>query len=76
VRLYTSIFNVFCVSARSCRLIIIDKKYFWKYLIACLFAVILYIPHIPILIKQIQMGGVGGPTDGWETTTEIFYIIP
>lgn len=58
-------------------LVIINKKYFWKYLIACLFAVVLYIPHIHILIKQIQMGGVGGP-GGWlgKPTPEFFILYP
>ncbi|HPX58802.1 MAG TPA: glycosyltransferase family 39 protein [Bacteroidales bacterium] len=58
-------------------LIIVNKKYFWKYLIACLLAVVLYIPHISILIRQIQMGGVGGP-DGWlgKPTPEFFIVYP
>lgn len=86
--IFTGLFGALCAYAHQfsmffafllglAGLIIINKKYFWKYLIACLFAVVLYIPHISILIKQIQMGGVGGP-DGWlgKPTTEFFILYP
>jgi len=40
------------------------KQTFFKYLLACLLAVMLYAPHVPILLHQIGLGGIGGE-DGW-----------
>ena len=40
------------------------KQNFIKYISACLLAVILYAPHIPVLLHQISLGGIGG-ADGW-----------
>ncbi|MCL2131731.1 MAG: glycosyltransferase family 39 protein [Lentimicrobiaceae bacterium] len=45
-------------------LLFVRKDSFLKYLLACLLAVILYVPHIPVLLHQISLGGIGGP-DGW-----------
>jgi len=42
----------------------LKKKTFLKYLLACLVAVVLYAPHIPVLLHQIGLGGIGG-VDGW-----------
>ena len=42
----------------------INKQNILKYLLACLLAIILYVPHIPVLLYQISLGGIGGP-DGW-----------
>lgn len=45
-------------------LFFVKKQTFGKYLLACFVAIVLYAPHIPILLHQIGMGGIGGP-DGW-----------
>ena len=48
-----------------------------KYLLACFIAVVLYAPHIPILLNQISLGGLGG-ADGWldppKPRFTIYYI--
>ncbi|NLJ81963.1 MAG: glycosyltransferase family 39 protein [Bacteroidales bacterium] len=50
-----------------------EKKHIWKYILACLFALVLYLPHLPILLKQMQLGGVGG-ADGWlGKPTPVFF---
>ncbi len=58
-------------------LFFIHKKYIKMYITGCLLAVILYIPHIPILIHQIQLGGVGG-AQGWlaKPTPDFFILYP
>ncbi|MDD3281425.1 MAG: glycosyltransferase family 39 protein, partial [Bacteroidales bacterium] len=58
-------------------LLLVEKKYAWRYLIACFLALVLYLPHLAILFKQIQLGGVGGP-DGWlgKPTPEFFILYP
>lgn len=58
-------------------LLLVEKKQVWKYLTGCLLALVLYAPHLPILIQQIQLGGVGGP-DGWlgKPTSEFFILYP
>ena len=58
-------------------LFFLEKRNVWKYLLACMLAIVLYIPHIPILLHQMQIGGVGGP-DGWlaKPTPEFFIIYP
>ena len=45
-------------------LFFLKKKTYLKYLLACLLAVALYAPHIPILLHQIGLGGIGG-AEGW-----------
>ena len=45
-------------------LVFIKRQNFYKYLLACLLAIVLYAPHIPVLLHQMGLGGVGGP-DGW-----------
>ena len=58
-------------------LLLVEKKYAWRYVAACFLTVFLYLPHFTILLKQIQMGGVGGP-DGWlgKPTLEFFILYP
>ncbi len=45
-----------------------------KYLVACLAAVLLFLPHIGITISQLGIGGIGGP-GGWlgEPTPDFFW---
>jgi drug/metabolite transporter (DMT)-like permease len=45
-------------------LFFLKKQTFLKYLAACLLAAILYAPHIPVLLHQIGLGGIGGE-GGW-----------
>jgi hypothetical protein len=40
------------------------KQTIFKYLLSCLLAICLYAPHLPVLLYQISLGGIGGP-DGW-----------
>jgi hypothetical protein len=37
-------------------LFLIKKQGIWKYLVACLIAILLYIPHIPIILAHINLG--------------------
>lgn len=45
-----------------------------KYLVACLAALLLFIPHISITLAQMEIGGIGGP-GGWlaPPTTDFFW---
>ncbi len=36
-----------------------------KYILACLISVILYMPHLPILLFQFNIGGIGVASGGW-----------
>ena len=45
-------------------LFFLGKEIRRKYLFACVFAVLLFLPHISITLHQLGIGGVGGP-DGW-----------
>lgn len=45
-------------------LFFLKKKNFLKYLSGCLLAIVLYAPHIPVLLYQIGLGGIGGE-GGW-----------
>lgn len=46
-------------------LFFISKTNFKFYLLACVGAVILYSPHLPILLVQLKIGGVGSTSGGW-----------
>jgi hypothetical protein len=45
-------------------LFFVSKEIRLKYLFACVFAVLLFLPHISITLSQMEIGGVGGP-GGW-----------
>ncbi len=43
-------------------LFVADKK---KYLIACVVACLIYLPHLPVLLYQLNIGGIGTQSGGW-----------
>jgi uncharacterized membrane protein len=45
-------------------LFFVKKQNLLKYLLACLLAIVLYLPHLSILLQQMSLGGIGG-ADGW-----------
>jgi len=57
-----SMFTAFLIAVAG--LFFVKKQHLLKYFLACLLAIVLYAPHIPILLYQISCGGLGGP-DGW-----------
>lgn len=57
-----------CLYALSCGvfgLFFQTKKTLFKYLAACIIAVILYLPHLSITLTQLAAGGIGHGQDGW-----------
>lgn len=46
-------------------LFLLSKHNYKKYLLACAASVLLYAPHIPILLHQFNRGGIGASTGGW-----------
>jgi len=46
-----------------------------KYLIFCGLAVLLYSPHFPILINQLNTGGIGVSSGGWLSPPENNFIL-
>jgi len=46
-------------------LFFLTKHNYKKYLLACVCALLLYAPHIPILIHQFSRGGIGTASGGW-----------
>jgi len=57
-----SVLTAFLIAVAG--LFFLKKQTLYKYLLACLLAVVLYAPHIPVLLHQIGLGGIGGE-DGW-----------
>jgi len=57
-----SMLTAFLIAATG--LFFVKREGFYKYIYACLIGVVLYAPHIPILLSQISMGTIEGP-DGW-----------
>lgn len=57
-----------CLYAFTCGaagLVFQNKKTIVKYSVACLAAVILYLPHWSITMAQFAQGGIGHSQDGW-----------
>jgi hypothetical protein len=57
-----------CLYALSCGLFGIffqTRHTILKYLGACVLAVLLYLPHLPITLTQLAVGGIGHGQDGW-----------
>lgn len=55
----------FFLASKECRV---------KYLIACLAAVLLFLPHVGITLAQLNKGGIGGP-DGWLEAPHPHFIL-
>ncbi len=51
---------LFAVIAGTTGFFLVDKTVMRKYLIACGVAILLYLPHLPVLLAQMQLGGVEG----------------
>lgn len=57
-----------CLFALSCGffgLFYQSKKSILPYLLSCIAAVLLYLPHLSITMFQLSMGGIGHSQDGW-----------
>lgn len=62
-----------CLYAFSCGvagLFFQNKATIFKYLGACLAAIALYLPHLPITMAQLAQGGIGHSQDGWLPVPE------
>ena len=44
------------------------------YFIACIAAILIYLPHLPILLYQLQIGGIGVGSGGWLNPPENDFI--
>jgi hypothetical protein len=65
-----SMLNAFLISITG--LFFVKRKTYFKYLSACLIAIILYAPHIPIVLYQINLGPVA--LDSPTPVFILFYI--
>ncbi len=48
------------------------------YLLACIAALLLYLPHLPVTLYQFSIGGIGASSGGWLTpprNTELWYFV-
>lgn len=56
-------------------LFFLNKNNAKGYLLACIVAVLIYSPHLPILFYQLQIGGIGVGSGGWLNPPENDFII-
>ena len=69
---------LFAASVAGLALCYVPKERRGKFLLACLAAVLLYLPHLRITLYQFSIGGIGASSGGWLTpprNTEIWYFI-
>ena len=57
--------SLFAFTCAIAGLFLIPKQLLKSYLISCAIAVICYLPHLPITLTQLQMGGLGVNDGGW-----------
>lgn len=43
----------------------VDKTTFKNYLITCLLTIVFYLPHLPVTLYQLNVGGIGFEQGGW-----------
>lgn len=56
----------------------IQKSQLKTYLVFCSITILLYLPHLPITLYQLSIGGIGAQTGGWlppPRNNELFYFI-
>jgi hypothetical protein len=66
-----------CLYALSCGLFGLffqKKSTILKYLGACVLSVLLYLPHLPITLTQLAVGGIGHGQDGWLPPPDRFAL--
>lgn len=59
-------------------LIYLPKHQLKNYLITCFFIILFYLPHLPITLHQLSIGGIGASAGGWLSeprNNEIIYFI-
>lgn len=57
--------SLYAFTCAAAGLMFQNKKTILKYLIACVSAVLLYLPHWSITMAQFAQGGIGHSQDGW-----------
>jgi hypothetical protein len=55
-------------------LFFISRANMKKYILACFGAIVLYAPHIPILLGQLKVGGIGAASGGWLAPPQYDFI--
>jgi hypothetical protein len=68
----------FAASVAALALFYVPKERRKPYLLACLGAVLLYLPHLSVTLYQFSIGGIGASSGGWLTpprNTEIWYFV-
>ncbi len=55
-------------------LFFLNKNIAKGYLLSCVAAVLIYIPHLPVLLYQLQIGGIGVGSGGWLNPPENDFI--
>jgi len=69
---------LFAASVALLALCYLPKERRKGYLLACLAAVLLYLPHLQVTLYQFSIGGIGASSGGWLTpprNTEIWYFV-
>lgn len=70
--------SLFAFSVALLALCYIPKQRLKLYLISCVAAIVLYLPHLPVTLYQFSIGGIGASVGGWLTpprNTEIYYFV-
>lgn len=69
---------LFAATVALLALFYIKKDRLKKYLLFCLLAIVLYLPHLPITLYQFSTGGIGTAVGGWLSapkTNEIYFFV-
>lgn len=56
---------LFALTLAATGFIFLNKENKFKYLITCIVTAVLYLPHLPITLYQLKIGGVGFQQGGW-----------
>lgn len=60
--------------AGLCGLMFTEKKFLLKYILINSIVVLLYLPHLPVTLRQLSYGGLGGES-GWLAAPENNFLI-
>lgn len=62
--------GLFAFTIAGSAMVLISKEQRKPFLLACLFAVLAYLPHMPITLYQLSIPGIGVEAGGWLTRPE------
>lgn len=56
---------LFALTVCASGFLFLSKENFKYYLVTCLATVLCYLPHLPVTLYQLKLGGIGFEQDGW-----------